>query len=70
MPRGIFLTITDVQLLKGYESYKSAWAFYRRIRRLTGKPDNALITISDFCEVTCCTDQDVIKFFETKKVSA
>ena len=50
MVGGIFISVSDVQVLLGCERYATAWAYYNSVRDAIAKKHSKKITIKEFCE--------------------
>lgn len=63
--RGIYADVKDVQIIRGYAFYQTAWEHYQTIKESLGKKPKQKLTVKEFCEYEGITVQDFYKIINT-----
>lgn len=61
MAIGIFLSVKDVMVLKGYDNYYSAYRYLANFARDLKKPSVKSVTIEEFCDYHKIKPETVLK---------
>lgn len=58
--QGIFLEVTDMQKIAGYQTYNGAWNYYNKVRIALGI-NRRRITIEEFCKCEDLNKDEVLQ---------